>query len=135
MTYEEYNEKMDWYSENITPDNEELLEEMCNFQMKYMTEVLTELRSTADTKAKEVVCDILEYAINCSESGNTIESVETEELANEVDEIIDEMIGDYMLDAPEIYKDEYSGEWAIDCMFGGYYVPYWDGWVEDDCDW
>lgn len=130
MTYEEYNEKMDWYSKNITPDNEELLEEMYNFQARYMTEVLTELRSKADTEAKEVVCNILDYAINWSSSGSSIEYVETEELANEVDEIIWEMIGDYMLDAPEIYQDEYSGEWAIDCMFGGNFVPYWDGWFE-----
>lgn len=130
MTYEEYNEKMDWYSENITPDNEELFVEMCEFQAKYMTEVLTELRSKADTKAKEVACDILEYVIYDSTSGSVVEYVETEEFANEVDEVMWEMIGDYMLDAPEIYKDKYSGEWAIDCMFGGYFVPYWDGWFE-----
>lgn len=130
MTYEEYNKKMDWYSENITEDNEELFEEMCQFQAKYMTEVLTELRSKADTKAKEVACDILEYAINDSTSGSVVQFVETEEFANEVDEVMWEMIGDYMLDAPEIYKDKYSGEWAIDCMFGGYFVPYWDGWFE-----
>ena len=130
MSYEEYNKKMDWYSENITPDNEELFEEMCKFQTEYMGEVLTELRSKADTKAKEVVCDILDYAIRWSESGSVVEYVETEELANEVDEIIWEMIGDYMLDAPEIYKGKYSGEWTIDCMFAGNYVPYWDGWFE-----
>lgn len=130
MTYEEYNEKMDWYSENITEDNEELFEEMCQFQAKYMTEVLTELRSKADTKAKEVACDILEYVINASTSGSVVQFVETEEFANEVDEVMWEMIGDYMLDAPEIYEDKYSGGWVIDCMFGGYYVPYWDGWFE-----
>ena len=132
MTYEEYDKKMEWYSENITPDNEELLEEMFQFQTKYMTEVLMKLRNKADTKAKEVVCNILEYAINNSTSGNAIEFVETEELANEVDEIIDEMIGDYMLDAPQIYEE--NGEWAIDCMFGGNFVPGWDGWFEDDND-
>ena len=130
MTYEEYNKKMDWYSENITEDNEELFEEMCQFQAKYMTEVLTELRSKADTKAKEVACDILEYVINASTSGSVVQFVETEEFANEVDEVMWEMIGDYMLDAPEIYEDKYSGGWVIDCMFGGYFVPYWDGWFE-----
>ena len=130
MTFEEYNKKMDWYSENITENNEELLEEMYDFQTKYMTEVLTELRDNADTKAKEVVCDILEYAINDTASGSVVEYVATEELANEVYEIIWEMIGDYMLDDPEIYKDKYSGEWVISCMFGGYYVPYWNGWFE-----
>lgn len=130
MTYEEYNKKMDWYSENITEDNEELFEEMCQFQAKYMTEVLTELRSKADTKAKEVACDILEYVINASTSGSVVQFVETEEFANEVDEVMWEMIGDYMLDAPEIYEDKYSGGWVIDCMFSGYFVPYWDGWFE-----
>ena len=130
MTHEEYNEKMDWYSENITEDNKKLVWEMCQFQAKYMTEVLTELRSKADTKAKEVACDILEYVINSSTSGSVVQFVETEEFANEVDEVRWEMIGDYMLDAPEIYEDKYSGGWVIDCMFGGYYVPYWDGWFE-----
>ena len=33
------------------------------------------------------------------------------------------------MDTPQIYPE--LGEWVIDCMFGGCYVPGWDGWEED----
>jgi glutamyl-tRNA reductase len=122
----EYDKKMREYRERLDANyTDELYEEVSQFQEKEMTKMLEEYRKTIDEPAKEVIANLVQYAINISESGNAIESVETEEEANRIDEILWDEIGDLLLDC-EIYEED--GEWNIDVMFGGYYVPYWDGW-------
>jgi hypothetical protein len=122
----EYDKKMREYRERLDANyTDELYEEVSQFQEKEMTKMLEEYRKTIDEPAKEVIANLVQYAINISVSGNAIESVETEEEANRIDEILWDEIGDLLLDC-EIYEED--GEWNIDVMFGGYYVPYWDGW-------
>lgn len=128
MTYEEYVKKMDEYGERIR-NGEDIMEEVNKFQYDYMEKVLEEYK--ADTPAKEVCRDILDYAVHDSTSGSAIRYVEDKELAKEVLEIINDELGDYMLDSPESYSDEANGEIAIDCMFAGDFVPEWDGWFDE----
>ena len=123
MTLDFYNEKISELAERKDYDN------LVEFQNVYMNQFLKEYEETVKgNPAKKVCYELLEYAIHDSESGSAIAYVDTEELANEVDEIIWEEIGDYLLDSPQIYKS--NGQWAIDCMFAGSYVPDWDGWLE-----
>lgn len=138
MTHEEYLKKINEYTDklaNYEGDDyddfyDEWYEEVSEFQMTYMEEVLAEYKKKTKTEAQKYISEILDYAIHESESGSTVIYVPTKEKADEIDKIIWEEIGEYMLDAPEIYEDE-DGEWAIDCMFGGAFVPYWDGWLDD----
>lgn len=134
MTFEDYNKKMSEYTEQLREayrdklnEYNKLYEELSEFQRDYMENVLEEYKNTIDCKAREHIYELLCYAVRNSQSGSSILDVETKEEADEIDNIIWEEIGNYLLDY-EIYKD---GEcWAIDCMFGGNYVPYWDGWCE-----
>jgi len=135
MTLEEYDYQMRIFETQLEmTDSDEawnkVMERINSFQYEHMREFVAEYRAKADTKAKQEIADIFEYAVEKSESGSAICHVDSEELANEIDEIIWEEIGDFMLDPPEVYKEkeEYGGQWAISCMFGGFYVPCWDGW-------
>lgn len=127
MTYGEYIEKMDKYSEYYKDSQtEELYDEIGKFQQAFMNEVLNNYN--ADTQAKEYIRELLDYAINRSVSGNAIVSVPTKELADEIDNIIYDEIGDYLLDDVQIYQE--CDGWAVDVMFGGYFVPFWDGFLD-----
>lgn len=132
MTLNEYDNKMSEYGDKLRElygkEFDELYEEVSEFQQNYMENVLEEYQKTIDCKTKEVVYDLLCYAVRDSQSGNAIVDVETKEIADSVDEILWDEIGDYLLDY-EIYEE--GDCWAIDCMFAGNYVPYWDGWNED----
>ena len=130
MNVKEYNEQLNSYLEQIRKVNseaKELKEAMFRYQYENMTDVLDDLRKRSDTPAMKVICDILDYAINFSTSGSSIQYVDTKELADEVNEIIWDELGDFMLDAPQIYQSLSDGKWAISCMFGGNYIPEWDG--------
>lgn len=127
MTFEEYNKAIDAYAERIE-NGEDILDEVTDFQYKYMNSVLASYK--ADTPAKEICRDILEYAVNHSQSGSVVQYVEDKELADSVYDIIWEELGEYMLEAPEYYEE--NGTWVIDCIFAGYYIPGWDGWLEDE---
>lgn len=93
-----------------------------------MKSVLIEYEKEVNCKAKECIYNLLQYAIEWSESGNSIVNVDSKEIADEVEEIIWEEIGVYLLEC-EIYKED--NHWSIDCMFAGNYVPYWDGWKDE----
>lgn len=110
---------------------DDIYEEMSKFQMKYMEKVLADYEKTINgDKAKQVCYDALEYAVHHSESGSSIVYVDDKETADKVEEIIWDEIGNkYMLDCPVISEED-NGMWSIDCMFGGAYVPYWDGYNE-----
>lgn len=127
MTFEEYNKAMDTYAERIE-NGEDILDEVTDFQYKYMNSVLASYN--ADTPAKKICRDILEYAVNYSQYGSCVQYIEDRELAESVNDIIWEEIGEYMLETPEYYEE--NGTWVIDCIFAGYYVPGWDGWDEEE---
>lgn len=124
MTFEEYNKKLDEYEAELK-DDDTVLDKISELQYGYMRNVIKQYN--ADSPAKEVCRELLDYAVNYSQSGSSIYYVDSKELAEEVNEIIWEELGDYLLDC-EVYED--NEEWAIDCVFGGYFVPDWDGWLD-----
>ena len=129
MTLHEYDNAMC----ELTDDRSKLDEDKVGeFQNTHLREFLTELKGKATTDNDRYACEILEYLIVYSQSGSVVHYVETEEKANALRDYLNEhdLIGDMMLDSPEVYQDKYSGKWAVDCMFGGFYCPYWDGWFE-----
>lgn len=137
MPIEEYDNQMRIYSDQLRNSTdqewEDLYEKVSKFQHKHMTEYLEELQKITEEEtdevtkeAREAVCELLEYAINDSESGSAIVYEISEEVANKFDEIYEDMIGEFLLDAIEIYKEDDG--YVLDAMFGGNYVPYWDGW-------
>jgi len=132
MTFDEYNQKMSEYADRLyelyNDEYDELYEEVSEFQKEYMENVLEEYQKTIDCKAREHIYDLMCYAVRQSQSGSSIVYVETKEIADEIENILWEEIGDYLLDY-EIYEED--NHWVIDCMFAGNYVPYWDGWCED----
>lgn len=131
-TIEQYDEMILEYKNrlSVVHGNEwdEVYEELSKFQQSYMENVLKDYKKTIDRKAKFYIFELMCYAVRNSESGNSIVDVELEEIANDIDSIIWEEIGDYLLDC-QIYKED--EHWVIDCMFAGNYVPYWDGWADD----
>ena len=132
MKREEFEVRMKYLTDLLKTEGytEERFNEIGELQMEYMTGVLAEYEKTINgDEAKQECYDILHYAVHQSESGSSVGYVSSEELADRIDEIIVDEIGEYMLDAPEIYQ-EANGDWVIDCMFAGMYVPYWDGYKE-----
>lgn len=131
MTFEEYNEQMNKASEKLKENyTEELYKSVSEFQYAHMEEFLNEYKKTVDSPAKEVCYDLLYYAVHESQSGNAIvdaDFVTNEDEAAELKDTIFEEIGKYLLDDCEVYKES-NGQWVADAMFGGNYVPYWDGW-------
>ena len=90
-----------------------------------MENVLDEYQKTIDGKARQCIYNLMCHAVRVSESGSSIIDINTKELADEIENIIWEEIGDYLLDCL-VYEE--GDHWVVDCMFGGSYVPYWDGW-------
>lgn len=134
MTLYEYNRKMEEYKDKLSmlkynerDKREELISEIGTFQTKYMDNVLKKYQETIDCSAREYIYELLSHAINISETGSSVIDVKTKEIAEEIDDIIWEEMGDYLLDC-EIYEE--GDHWVIDCLFSGNYVPYWDGWNE-----
>ena len=137
MTFEEYNRKVDEFEkrmEEVFDDYgkfEEVNRELDEFQNEYMQKVLKEYEETIDDDPAKGVCyELLRYAVNYSESGNAIVEIDDEETAMKVDEILYEELGDYLLDESENVYQENDGQWVADVMFGGSYVPGWDGWAD-----
>ena len=132
LSLEEYDEKISGYIERLkTLDGEaynKLLKEISSFQNDYMENVLKEYEKTiGNSEAKKQIYCLMSYAVRISESGSSIVYVDSLEVAEEIDKIIWEEIGDYLLDY-QVYEE--NGSYVVDCMFGGNYVPYWDGWEE-----
>lgn len=141
MTFDEYNEKIEILFDEYREDyDEDKLEELIAFQYKHMREFVAEYKKKINCTARQVCFDVFENMVECSESGSSVVYLsdytdnikEQEKLAAEVEDMIWEDLGQYMLDAPEIYLDKFYGNgWIVDCMFGGYYCPGWDGYNED----
>ena len=110
------NNEDEWYEE---------YDRLCEYQKNYMKKYLDEYKNKVQCKAQEYIYELIEHIVYQSTSGNSIVFVNTKEEADEVNNIIWEEIGEMLLDPPEIY--EQNGVWAIDCIFGGAFVPEWDG--------
>lgn len=127
MDIKAYDEAMRKYEIDLNNNfTDELFNEVVDFQYSFMRQFLADYRQTADTPAKEVICELLSYVIENSVSGNAIVDVD-EDIASEVDDIIYEEIRDMLLDC-EVYA--LHGQWQVDVMFAGFYTPAWDGWQE-----
>lgn len=128
MDIKTYDTAMRLYSDKLAQNFTcELFDEVTTFQYTFMRDFLANYQNKADTDAKKVICDLLHHVIEYSTSGNSIVDIASEDLANEVDEIIYEEIGDMLLDC-EVYA--LHGQWQVDVMFGGFYTPAWDGWQD-----
>ena len=121
----EYDAKVRDYFDRIR-DGEDVEDECYEYQENFMNEVLDDFKKVGDinNSARQAIADLLEYAIRISESGNAIVDVDSEEIAREAEDIIWNELGDYLLDV-QVY--EMNGQWCVDVMFGGLYVPGWDG--------
>ena len=130
MNDKEYVKTLETYQANIgiaqskgmNDDATRLYEEMTNFQIKYMTEFYESI--VVDTPEKEVVKDLISGAINDSETGQVTVLVPKELDIEKTEEIVWKEIGDMLLDSLTYEED---GDNVIDVMFGGYYIPCWDG--------
>lgn len=128
MTLEEYDAKVGEMGEKLRANwDEDLYDKLNDFQWEHMQEFLDEYQKSREySPARQVCYELLYYAVYKSESGNSIQNVNSKEFADEVKETILDEMGHFLLDPPEIYKD--GDQWSIDCMFGGSYIPNWDGW-------
>lgn len=134
MTDKEYSNVVTKFTELMALVEDEkmandIYDVLSQFQMKYMKNILAEYREKIKTKAQEYIYDLFENAVLHSETGQSAISCESEELANEVYDTIFEEIGEYLLDDCQMYEEK--GEWVVDVIFGGNYIPYWDGFMED----
>ena len=132
-----YNAKMSEFSEKLNKrianadyktDYKDILTEISEYQYTEMTKYLEEYKAKADTRAKEVICEMLEYAISKSVSGSSIVSNLTKDEAEAVDDILWDEVGDLLAEA-DIYEKK-DGTWCLDCILCGNYVPEWDGWLD-----
>lgn len=132
MTLGEYNKKMNEYDSRLSStygtEWGSLYKEVSEFQHDYMTDILDKYKSSIDNEAKRYIYDLFSYAVKTSRSGSSIVYVDTKELADDIESILWEEIGDYLLDY-KVYEE--NNRWAIDCVFAGFYVPYWDGWCKE----
>lgn len=130
MDDKEYVKTLETYQANIGiaqskgmfDDATRLYKEMTNVQIKYMTEFYESI--IVDTPEKELVKELIDEAINNSETGQVKVVVSKELDLEKTGEVVWNEIGDMLLD---ILTYEEDGDNIIDVMFGGYYVPCWDG--------
>ena len=122
MTLEEYDIKVDELREKGDID---ALNEL---KISYMTEIMSKMYAKAE--AYKNIAKSINYLIDESFSGSVINYAETKEKAELIQELSLKELDDYMLDTPDIYQDDIG--WTISYMFGGNYVPYWDGDDEED---
>lgn len=135
MTLEEYNVKQEEY-ENLLDTNytSELYEEYNQFKQSYMESLLIQYENRI-TETDRCVCDLLYSVCYSSETGQCCTDT-TCERAEEIGQQIWYEIGDYLLDM-QIYKSASGDRKIIDVIFGGAYVPWWDGdeWGDEDNYW
>lgn len=130
MTLEEYTKEIDRLSDILLDEKnvalwDENLKEINKFQYEYMPRFLEEYKSTIDCEAKQYIYDVFNRAVYRSQSGNAIVDIPTKEIADVVEDIVWEEIGDFLLDC-YVYED--GDHYCLDVIFGGYYIPEWDGW-------
>lgn len=128
MTFDAYTAKMDDYRERITSEDDPLYKEMVEFQYGYMKGLLAGMKDYDPISQK--IREIFNYLIEYSQTGSVVVSTDTMEEADAVRQRLYALYGDYLLDYPEVYRDSVASDWCVDCMFGGYYTPAWDGFFE-----
>lgn len=133
MTLTEYTKQMDELVNELEAlegeEFEQKISDISEFQYEYMGSVLEKYKANVDCKEKEHVYDMLEFIVNHGTNGSVCINVEDEGMANRVADLLCEELGEYTLEAPEIF--EYDGKWNVDAIFGGYFVPEWDGFTEE----
>lgn len=126
MTIEEYFKEMDKYIEKLK-NKEVTMDDVAAFQYEYMIKLIADYDASTPEKAE---CKaILEEAVFQSFTGEVCHYIEDKELADKVIAIIEDELGQYLLGSPECHSYA-DGGINIDCMFGGYFVPDWDGFAE-----
>jgi hypothetical protein len=115
------NAKRDWET------HKRLKDELYRYKENKMMEFYNSIHT--DTREKEVAKKVIYSAIHESETGQVTEYIPKDLDVDKVDEVVWNIIGDLVLDY-FIEKDEHG--WYIDTMFGGMYIPGWDG-DEEDC--
>lgn len=141
MTFDEYNKqigelekKLRLQVENGEIDEDGFQEKISEFQTEHMNEFLEEYKKSINgDEAKQFIYDYFYGAVKNSTSGSWISDIGGEnakELAEKVDNIFWKEIGHFLLDG-YVYLDTYTKKWCLDCMWGGNYIPYWDGWFDD----
>lgn len=96
---------------------------------KFMEAVINHYK--ANSSAQKFALETLECAVHISTSGNGIVEVPNEQIANEVIDIISRDFEDYLLDVSS-YSD--GNAWFVDCIYGGAFIPEWDGteeWLDE----
>lgn len=125
ISWQTYDEIMNEAGELIRGDYDEYFDAVSDFQYDFMREQLRQYALRPMEDVRNGVYELMSYAVNMSESGNTIEEFETEDIAEMVRDELYEAFGWAVLDC-EVYEEK--GMWCVDAMIGGSYVPQWDGW-------
>lgn len=131
MTLEEYNKGITEYYDFIMNDperNDVLWQEMFEYQYCYLTDIIEDWGVKTKTEAELAVLKILKGMRDYSVSGNYIIEVDTEEIARETDQLLFDNFRDMLLES-NVYQD-YRDSWSVDVIFGGFYVPGWEGFDE-----
>lgn len=106
---------------------EEIVPVLFSYQNEGMKTILEMYKQECTTPEKIVLYNLLEYAVNGSYSGNSIIRLDDELLYKKTEKILWEELGDMLLDVDYYQK---NNKYVIDCIFGGAYIPHWEGWLE-----
>lgn len=116
--------------ERHTEEFRDFMDSVADFQTRIMKEELNRFaKETPDSMAKKIVYDIWYDVIFESITGNVITWI-NKDMTDDVLEMANKAFGKFLLEAPQVYED--NGEWCLDVTFGGNYVPWWDGFSEED---
>lgn len=113
-----------------TEEFRNFLDSVADFQTRVMKEELYRFaKETPNSMAKEIIYDIWYDVIFQSLTGNVVTYIK-KEMADELVDMANKAFGKFLLEQPQVYED--NGEWCLDVTFGGNYVPWWDGFSEED---
>ena len=133
MTTDEFDNYMAEFGELLKGEGySRYIGPVSDFQTRFMNRVLQTYKenSTASAEVKHITAEIIRYLIDESESGNSIfDGILNESIARKVENELRNEFYDMLLDW-EVYQER-NGTWTVDCMFGGNYCPWWDGWNID----
>ena len=134
--FSEYMINMEKYAKQLRqskpPEFGNLFNKVSEYQTEMMCKMLDQYRAKiGKNKAKQTISEMVENVINSSRSGSVVFEMGKEE-AEKVYSIVFDEIGWMLLDDCDFYHYPTAPEnmWTIDLMFGGLYVPYWDGWED-----
>lgn len=129
MTLEQYE------NEIYSLESQGKFKELYDLQYKYMNAEYKAFCDRYNTRGTAYIIarDLLFEAINHSITGQAcVDAMDYDFGDNSVNDVLEDvysLIGDCLLDF--LTYDDSDGNLIVDCMFGGLYVPQWDGWEED----